>query len=338
MPIRLDEAQGLRQILTVALFLGIDGGGTRTRAFAMDSEGQRGGWGEAGPSNPNHVALAELHANVRTAGASACERLGGSLGDCTSVFAGIAGITTASGRESMLQTLMGCGLDRARIGVDHDIRIALAGGLGGLPGIALIVGTGSSCYGRTADGRTWQTGGWEALISDEGSGFYLGREAILAAARMADGRQPESPLRQMVFDWLRIEHIAEVLPRLHGQRLARSHIAELAPRLIELAAGGDGPALNILDRGAFLLAELVAANHRQLPTGPYPDVVITGGVGTAKTIYREKIDQAIRRELAMVRIHEPLLPPALGAALLALIQTGQEVTAQRLAALKRFST
>jgi N-acetylglucosamine kinase-like BadF-type ATPase len=307
------------------LFLGIDGGGTGTRAFLMDSSGCRSAWGEAGPTNPNHIPVERVQASLQAAISSASARAGATPKECVSAFLGIAGVTTEAGRAQVRELLKNCGLDQARLGVDHDIRIALAGGLAGKPGIALIVGTGSSCYGRAADGHTWQTGGWEALISDEGSGYYLGREAIAAAARMADGRAAESPLRQRVFRWLEITTIAEVLPRIHDRGLSRSEIAAFAPELISLAAQGDPAASSILDNGARLLAELVEANFRKLPTGSTPQVVITGGLGTAQTLYREKIMTEIRKLLPSAEIVSPLLPPAIGAALLAFEQAGHSI-------------
>ncbi len=306
-------------------YLGIDGGGTRTRAFVVDDTGVHGAWGEAGATNPNHAPLAQVRANLDEAIGAACLQAGLGLRDCVSAFLGVAGVTTVEGRRELLRLLKSCGLEHAALGVDHDIRIALAGGLAGQPGIALIVGTGSSCYGRTADGRTWQTGGWEALISDEGSGYFLGREAIAAAARMADGRAPDSPLRARVFEWLEIKTIAEILPRIHDRGLSRAEIAAFAPELIGLAAKGDLESLAILDYGARLLAEMVEANFRMLPTGPEPKVVITGGVGSSPTIYHEKVVAAIQKLLPAAEIVTPRFAPAVGAALLAFDQAGHPI-------------
>jgi glucosamine kinase len=321
----------------VTFYLGIDGGGTHTRAFLVDAAATRAGWGQAGLSNPNHAGLETVRANLEAAMDAAGRQAGASRAECASVFVGMAGVTTEPGRERFRELARQCGLGHARLGVDHDIRIALAGGLGARPGIALIVGTGSSCYGRAADGRTWQTGGWETLISDEGSAYFLGREAIAAAARMADGRQAESPLREGVFGWLGIGQVADLLPRVHEQKLSRSDIAAFAPQLIALAEGGDKAAMEVLDRGANLLAEMVAANHRMLPTGPHPDLVITGGLGTAATIYRRKIEAAMSRLLPGIRIHQPLLAPAVGAALLAMEQDGLVVSEELIEKLKRLA-
>ena len=315
-------------------FLGLDGGGTGTRVFLADAAGRSGAVGESGQSNPHHATPETVQAHLEEAIAAACAKAGVARGDCVSVFVGMAGITNAAGRAEVHRQVAACGLQHALITVDHDIRIALAGGLGGRPGMALIVGTGSSCYGRTADGWTWQSGGWGSLIADEGSGFFLGRKAIAAAARMADGRQIESGLRAAVFSWLGIGEVSELIHRLHDQGLSRAEIAAFAPRVIELAGGGDLAAREILERGALLLAETVAANHRQLPTGPAPELVITGGLGTAATIYREQIERAIRAQLPGVQIRQPLLPPVMGATLLAMEQAGQPVTQELLRNLK----
>lgn len=307
-------------------FLGLDGGGTRTRALVADDTGRRVGRGQSDATNPRYASEVDVRARLTESMERACSAVGIAPGDVTSVFVGMAGITSEAGRSDMAGRVAACGVAQARIGVDHDIRVALAGGLAGRPGIALIVGTGSSCYGRASDGRTWQTGGWESLIADEGSGFWLGREAIAAAARMADGRLSDTGLREAVFGWLGIRDITELMHRLHAPDMPRSEIAALAPRVIERASAGDAAAAGILERGADLLGEMVEANHRMLPTGPGPDVVIAGGVGCAPTVYRTVLEAAIARRVPGVRIVAPELSPVAGAALLAMRQAGATVT------------
>jgi len=143
----------------VRLYLGIDGGGTGTRAFVCDASGQRAGWGKSGASNPNHADAAEVRRNLAEATRQACGKLKQAPASVVSAFLGIAGLTENPERERMLRCAARSGLARARLGVDHDIRIALAGGLAGRLGIALVVGTGSSCYGRNASGKSWQGAG-----------------------------------------------------------------------------------------------------------------------------------------------------------------------------------
>src|SRR5512140_3771413 len=96
-------------------YLGIDGGGTRTRAFAVEADGRRAGWGEAGPGNPNHATEEQLRANLSTAIQAALRATNGKLSDCVAVFAGLAGITTEPGREQARRIVGACGLKHCKI-------------------------------------------------------------------------------------------------------------------------------------------------------------------------------------------------------------------------------
>jgi N-acetylglucosamine kinase-like BadF-type ATPase len=321
----------------VNYYVGIDGGGTGTRAFLADAKGRIVGRGEAGLSNLHHASDDEVRAHLNTAFAAVFSKAGVRPEQCVSIFAGMAGVTTASTAARFEKLIRDCSLAHATIGIDHDIRIALAGGLGGKPGIALIVGTGSSCYGRTAGGRTCQTGGWGALVSDEGSGYWLALHAIVAAIRMADGRSEESNLRARVFEWLGIDDVSQVLKRLYEDGISRTEIAAFAPQVLELAEGGDATALEILERGANELAQMVEANHRRLPTRPGPELAITGGLGTARTLYRQKLEAALRQLLPGVRINELYMSPTAGAVMLAMQQAGVEITENVLSNLRSTS-
>jgi len=284
------------------LFLGIDGGGTHTTACLADAEGRVIATAEAGIGNPNHATDSELKVQFETIFNRLLTSRNIPCENCVSIFAGMAGVTCEETAERVRRGIRESSLSHAAIGVDHDIRTALAGGLTLRPGIALIVGTGSSCYGRNADGRTWQTGGWGALIADEGSGYVLGRDAIKAAVQMADGRMQASSLVDAVFDWLGIADVSQVLERIYGSELSRPEIAAFAPTILTLAAAGDTAANEILATGAEELGKMVAANHNRLPTSPEPEVVITGGLGTAASCYRPMIEAAITRHLPTARI------------------------------------
>jgi glucosamine kinase len=157
-------------------------------------------------------------------------------------------------------------------------------------------------------------------VADEGSGYFLGRQAMVAAVRMADGRMPASALMGTVFNWLGISKVSEILKRLYEDGVTRSEIAAIAPEIVKLAEEGDAAGIEILDRGADKLAEMVAANHRQLPTSKQPEVVITGGLGTAPSIYRNKLKTAIQHWLPQVQINEPAMSPTAGAVMLAIEQ------------------
>ncbi len=308
-------------------FLGVDGGGTRTRSALVDEQGRVVGRGEAGSCNLHHHDEDEVRRHLSEALAASLRGVGvPAEPGIVSAFMGMAGVTRPSTADRYRQLVRQIGLTGARVGIDHDIRIALAGGLGGRAGIALIVGTGSSCYGRDSTGRSWQSGGWGALAADEGSGYDLGRQAIVAAVRMADGRLPATPLRDRVFGWLGVSSVFQMLARVHEEGLERHEVAAFAPEVIRLAQEGDAAARRILEGGATELAAMVKATHRGCPTGDAPEVVIHGGLGVSPTVYRELVSAAILRVLPEARIVEAELEPVLGASLLALQEAGVPIT------------
>src|SRR5213078_4483038 len=83
---------------------------------------------------------------------------------------------------------------RSRVLVVNDALIALAAGAGDDPGIVIISGTGSIVYGRNERVEAARAGGWGHMIGDEGSGYWIGREALAAVMRAGDGRGPETGL------------------------------------------------------------------------------------------------------------------------------------------------
>src|SRR5262249_32856921 len=148
----------------MSLAMGIDGGGTQTRCLVIDDHAKVLGLGLSGASKPDAVEPAIGQVHLHQAIHTACQTLGGPA-KIDTAFVGLGGVVSNADVEIVRQMLDGLPLRRnIPIGIDHDIRIALAGGTGGEPGIALIVGTGSSCYGRNAQGESKRTGGWGYIL------------------------------------------------------------------------------------------------------------------------------------------------------------------------------
>jgi N-acetylglucosamine kinase-like BadF-type ATPase len=190
-----------------------------------------------------------------------------------------------------------------------------------------IVGTGTSCYGRNATGEGWLTGGRGHLISDEGSGYWLGIGAMRAAVMAHDGRRPGTALLPVVYRYLGIKHMDEILHRLYVRGMTRAEIAGLGPLVIEAARAGDAAALDLLARGAEELADCVAAAARHLRMDDAPcEVCLVGGLIQAGPIVTDGLSAAIRRRLPLAAVRAAELPPVLGAGLLALQAAGREIT------------
>ncbi|MFT3830229.1 MAG: BadF/BadG/BcrA/BcrD ATPase family protein [Opitutaceae bacterium] len=311
----------------MALFLGIDGGGTSTRALLCDERGRALGLGHGGVANHLHAGWDGATDSLRTAVHGAFAAAGLAPAPCAAVFLGMAATASEAARERWRTIALQLGLmpDASAAGVDHDIRIALAGGLSGRPGIALIAGTGSSCYGRTAAGATWQAGGWGSILDDGGGGYWLGLRAVGAAIRAQDGRGPETELRDRVLTRLGVSNLREIVAKLHDGSLARHEMARLAEEVMACATAGDEAARELLARGAAELAAMVRAVAQKLFPDAAPEVALAGSTATAAE-FAPVIAAAVAREVPRARLVPAELPPVAGAALLALETGGVKTT------------
>ena len=311
-------------------FLGVDGGGTKTLAAICDANGHILGRGSSGPSNIDDVGLEPAAANISQAVNIARAAANLEPQPFAAAFLGLAGVVST--RDRALTHGIAERLELAapdHIGVDHDCRIALAGGLAGRSGAVLIVGTGSSCYGVNDAGEAWRSGGWGSLISDEGSGYFLGREGLIAAVRSLDGRGPSSSLADALLKSLGVTQPDDLLHRLYVTGLTRSEIAALAPIILDSAADGDAAALEIVERGSDLLAECVAAVAQHLRLERF-ELVVGGGLYNASLLVQNMLHGRLLGSVPQCRIVTPELPPVLGACLLALGGVASSAAIERL--------
>ena len=295
------------------------------------------GTGVAGPSNYDDVGVDAARESIQHALHEAWLEAGEPPRSCDAVFLGMAGVVSEIDRTTICKIAVELRMAPPRqIGVDHDIRISLAGSLAGEEGITLIVGTGSSCYGRRVNGREWRAGGWGHLLDDVGSGYYLGLQAMIAAVRDTDGRGLPTALSQCVLAHLKLTDTQDIMRRLYHDGMSRAEIAALAPLMIEVAVTGDEVAREIIAQGVDELALMVKTVAEKLEFPPDKILVsVTGGVAHSGPIYKEPLYAAIRRRVPTVQIVEPKLSPVLGAALLALESLGIKPTINLIGLLQR---
>ena len=317
------------------IVLGIDGGGTKTQAAIVDEHGNLLGHGLGGPANYDAVGLQAAEDNIHRAVANARSMAGLNQAPFDAAFLGVAGVV--SDRDHAIVRGFATALALAppdQLGVDHDCRIALAGGLSGRPGIVLIVGTGSSCFGVNRQGLSWRAGGWGHLIADEGSSYWLGVEAMRIAAASYDGRLGSTLLVEAIMQALGIQDMQELMHRIYVPGLSKHEIAALAPVVIDVVRRGDAIALDLLRRGAHELAQCVAAVAERLDMMDTCELVLVGGLFRAGDTLMDLLREAVGEQVPACRMTEPEMPPAYGAALLALQQLGISVDESRVAALR----
>lgn len=307
--------------------LGIDGGGTKTLAVIVDEHGRFHGQGLGGPSNYDDVGIAATQTSIEQAVAAARQAANLPEGPFAAAFLGMAGVVSATDRAIITTIAQNLNLAAAdAVGVDHDCRIALAGGLSGRPGMVQIVGTGSSTFGINAAGEAWRVGGWGQLISDEGSGYWMGVQALRTAVCAYDGRLPATLLLDKVQAQLQLTHMNDIMHRIYSDGLSRAEIAALSPLVIEAAQAGDAAACDLINQGTQLLADCILAVAKRLgfDNGP-SELALVGGMFKAGEVFKRPFQEAVTARLPLCQIFPAELPPVLGACVLAMQQLNIEI-------------
>lgn len=299
--------------------LGIDGGGTRTRAAIMDDEGDILGICVGSTSNYDDISVDAARENIKQVVDCTREKARISTDQFDAVFLGIGGVSSAADRAIVRKMASDLHLAPEKfIGADHDIRIALAGGLSGRPGIVQIAGTGSSCYGRNAAGQSWRSGGWGPLLADEGSGYWFGIEAMKAATRASDGHLSSTTLLPIVLDYLNLKDIDAIMHRVYAENMTRSEIASISPLLINAAKDGDAVSLEIVKTGIQNMAECVSIVAHKLNLQDQCELSLTGGVFQAGNFIIERMRSAVQERIPQCTVEMAELPPVVGSCFLAL--------------------
>ncbi len=280
------------------LYLGIDAGGTHTRARLVSDDGQLIGTGEAGPANPR-IGLPEALDAIAEAYAQAFGEAGLTQADLTStrVGLGIAGLN----RRGILPGLQDHDFPFRSIAFASDAAIANIGAHAGGDGAIAIVGTGSIGFGRVGD-EVFTIGGYGFPISDEGSGADLGMRAIRRSLWARDGRIQPSEMTDKVLD--RFEGSASEIVDWTS-RATPTDYAEFASLVMDHAAAGDPVAEPIVQQAALRIDRLI----RVLLDRGAPHFCLMGGVAVRM---KDWLAASIRE-----RLREPLGDALDGAIILA---------------------
>jgi len=295
----------------MTLVLGIDGGGTRTRAVLADNGGRILSSATGDSINPRHYD----HGILRERLASLVAAVRVDHGAVDAAFLALGGVSTAADSAEVQSVARGVpALAGAHITVDNDATAALSGGLAGRPGMVLIAGTGSACLGIGPGGRRCWCGGWESLADDAGSAYWIAIEAIRSAVRQEDGRLPAGALRGLVFHRWELAEPRALAERLSRPDVGRAVIASLAPQVLALAAT-DRQAARIVEEAVDHLAQLVSVTARSTFGRDPCDLILTGGLANSGPPFTPMLAARIAVVAPAVRLVSPELPPVLGAVL-----------------------
>jgi len=289
------------------LYLGIDAGGTKTDC-AVSNGAELLGQATGASCKLARVGKEKARENLQAVVRRACDVARIRLQDVQHVCIGMAGASLAEAVNWAQETLREL-MPAATIYVAGDHVIAHRAAFGTSPGVLAISGTGSIAFGRNQGGETARAGGWGPNVSDEGSAFWVGREAVSEALHAYDVGRSSGLLALIAECW-------KVAPEdvIRLANAAEPRFSELAGPVAETAEKGDPNARLITERAGKALAGLAGAVINRLwPNGGVVPVALAGGVLQGSALVRQAFKDAMRTEQPQAAVSFAYVRPVLGA-------------------------
>jgi len=289
------------------LYLGIDAGGTKTDC-ALSNGAELLGQATGETSKLAQVGKDKARTNLQNVIERTCESGRVLARDVQHVCIGMSGASLPEA-VSWAQDAVREIIPSATIYVSGDHIIAHRAAFGSSHGVLVISGTGSIAFGRNQAGETARAGGWGPNVSDEGSAFWVGREAVIAALHAYDAGSESSMLSVVAREW---KVAPEAFVRMANA--AEPQFAELSSAIAAAADRGDQTAVDIIKRAGQALAVLGSNVIKRLwPQGGVVPVGLAGGVLRGSNLVRNAFRDAMRAAHPQAAISFAVVRPVLGA-------------------------
>jgi len=277
--------------MNAPLFLGIDGGATKTRAVIVDASGTVRGEGAAGCGNHSAVGFAVATVNIHAAASAAMQVAGGTF-PVIAARIGLAGVDRPADHARFAPVFASFA---TVVALSNDAELALTA-LPDAVGVVLIAGTGSIAFGVDNTGAQARAGGWGWRIGDEGSGYAMGRQALQAASQAADGRGAMTTLLPAILAHWQLAQPADLIGHVYSDGgIANVEVADLAQLVVLQAQAGDATARRIVRTAADDLARTVLAVAAALDFADHPlPLACAGGLLTQPTGLRAMVVRRLR--------------------------------------------
>jgi N-acetylglucosamine kinase-like BadF-type ATPase len=287
-------------------FLGIDGGGTKTRCMVGDAKSQLG-TGSSSSSKVQRVGEACARDALASAVHEACVQAGISPRQIIRTCAGITGSARdeiAGVMRKLLTSIVG-----GEVEIVGDFEVAFDDAFGSGPGVIVIAGTGSIVYGRNVKGEIARAGGWGYPISDEGSGQWIGAEAVRASLRAHDRGQASGLLKELI-EKLGAETFEDFIVQLNANPAV--DFATLFPAVLAASDAGNSVEAEILTRAGRELADMAGIVIARLDEVS-SRIATHGGVLASSAIVRKSFSQELKFRYPRAALLDREVDPARGA-------------------------
>ena len=312
------------------MFLGVDGGGTKTAFALVSSEGDVLARHQTTSAYYLEVGFDGVAEMIRRGVLDTLALAGLSQDDVRYAFFGLPSYGEDSALQAQFEEIPRSVFPHQRYRCGNDMVCSWAGSLACFDGISVVAGTGSIAYGQYA-GRSARCGGWGELFSDEGSAYWIAREGLNLFSRMSDGRIGKGLLHAIVRERLNLSSDLDLCAAVYAQT-DRSRFAQFSKLVRDAAEAGDLQAQDIFFRAAQELAAIVNALRSNL--GVAKDTLLpvsySGGVFSNGSLVLAPFQSALTQRSAGLVLTPPRFPPVIGAALFAAKLCSQHLDAAAL--------
>lgn len=299
--------------------LAIDGGGTKTDVICATNDGTIVGMGSSGPTSLASTTIGAAGFNLIEGIRQATESIP-EVTEFASFVMGLAGLDTEHELKQATDAFSSA-LNKYTFSdyfLENDSIIALANGSVAKDAFVLISGTGSICYGRNAKGEKTKVSGMDYLLTDQGSGYEIGRMVLRAAAASYDGRGRKTILEELVCKHFEVASVADLKLKVYTPPLNKGEVAELTKLCDKAVELGDGVAQGIYLTITQDLVTQVQTVLRKLQLNSAPvEGVFSGSVNALPGI-KEPLQKVLSQRYPLLQSIYPESKPVYGALKLAL--------------------
>jgi len=294
-------------------YIGIDGGGTKTKFSIMDQDEKVITSLERGTCHYNQVGLRGMGRIIKAGIESLIKDTSINKSSIKCVCLGLAGYGEVQSLNKQVDSVLKEVLEGLNYIVYSDVHIAHAGALAKEDGIVIISGTGSIAY-CVNKGKVKRVGGWGHSIGDEGSAYWIGKKTIEYFSKEVDGRLEKGPLYYLIKEELKLDNDYDLIVYINNQiRCDRREIAKISKICFIAAKEKDENAISIFNEAAFELAALVNTLIKDFKEEKV-NVSYIGGVFNSGELILDSIKNNLDKKVCLIA---PKFSPDVGACLIA---------------------
>lgn len=297
-------------------FIGLDGGGTKTKCILTDENYNSIYECTGGPSNFLMLGTEKVSETIFDLINESITNSKINLDDLEAALIGTTGAGRVNDANSLKEAFVNFSnqknLKLKNFFVESDARIALEGAFSGKPGSILIAGTGSIMFGKDKNGVIHRVGGCGRFIGDEGSGFMIGRKGLIAVSKHLDERSDQTLLTDFLRSEFNIDDLPTLITKIYKENF---DIASVTPFVIKAAEENDKVCLKILEEESDELILHVKAMGNLLKEETLK-LSLIGSTITTENLYAKMFQEKIN-DLGNVKLQNPDYPPAIGAVIMA---------------------